>query len=155
MVNKKVVLICTIIAIIVASVIIANSIRNSKYVNYDQERPVARNTKNTVNVVNEIENTVEENNTQVENKNEIIPPKEETKKEIQGEEETKQEEKTENKEATALKLVQEEWGEDDSVYYTVDNHSKNIYNVSIRSKESTATVAEYEVNTETGEVNLK
>ena len=55
----------------------------------------------------------------------------------------------------ALELAKEECGEDDSVYYTIDNQAENIYNISVRSKETTATLIEYEVNVNTQEVSVK
>ena len=76
---------------------------------------------------------------------------------VQGLEETtsSNEEKRINKKEQALKLVEEEWGEDNTVYYTIDNEYGNIYSISVRSKSTTAVLQEFEVDSSKGTVNLK
>lgn len=161
MINKKVVIICSIIALIIVVSIIAISIKKFKEEEYGEETAKANNQnllENQNSIKNEIEdenlieeNVTEENQTNTENSviNEI------TQNQIQGEEETVTKQPEENNDEKALNLVKEEWGEDDTVYYTIDNQSNNIYNISVRSKTTTATLAEYEVNINQGTVVMK
>ena len=61
----------------------------------------------------------------------------------------------ENTDETALGLVKKEWGEDNTVYYTIDDQKDNIYTVSVRSKSTTEQLAEYEVNVKDKSVFIK
>ena len=54
-----------------------------------------------------------------------------------------------------MDLVKKEWGEDNSVYYTVDSNSGNIYNISVRSKATTEALIEYEVDVINKKVIMK
>lgn len=164
MVNKKVVIICTIIALIVVASIVAIKIRK-----LEETEPVEENiqvtVQNEVEEQNTIKNEVEEQETIEEPNNENETTVKETtaenkvvtQNEIQGEEETKEDEgvQEENTTEKALKLVKEEWGEDDTVYYTIDNQSNDIFNISVRSKETTVTLMEYEVDVKEGKVTMK
>lgn len=140
MVNKKIVIICTIIALIITEVIVTFEIRKFKKEDYAQEENYTykQNNENENQIINELQdkNIITDNvqtNTQSENNN--TQSNETPQSTYQGEEETKEE--TENGESKALKLAQEEWGEDDTVYYTVDNQSGNVYVISVRSKITT------------------
>lgn len=106
------------------------------------------------------ENIIEENSSNVENNviedsNNIIDNN--TNSQVQGLEEktSANDEKIINKKDEALRLVEEEWGEDSTVYYTIDNESGNIYSISVRSKATTAVLQEYEVDVTKGIVTLK
>ena len=164
MVNKKVVIICTIIALIVVASIVAIKIGK-----LEETEPVEENIQGTAQNVQEAQNTIKN---EVEEQETIEEPNKEnevtvnettaenkatTQNEIQGEEETKETEGIEEENTTekALKLVKEEWGEDDTVYYTIDNQSNNIFNISVRSKETTATLTEYEVDVKEEKVTMK
>lgn len=157
MVNKKIVAICTIIAVVVVVLVVAIQIKKFNEIDYTQE--VSIDNQNMLQEENIIENEVQEENVAT---LENAIKESETQANIQGEEETQvneedqeSEESTENYSEKALELAKEEWGEDDSVYYTIDNQADNIYNISVRSKETTATLIEYEVNVNTQEVSVK
>ena len=82
--------------------------------------------------------------------------KQENKETFSSEEEVKETEKSkENKQNTAINLTKEEWGEDDTVYYTIDREQNNVYDISVRSKSTTQTLAEYEVDIENKTVQIK
>lgn len=165
MVYKKTVIICSIIAFLIVAVIVAINIKKFKdeeYVaeentqgSYQNEIEDQNLTQNELPVENTIleEETIEENQTNTENTtvNEI------TQNEYQGEEEETgiAEEVEENKDEKALNLVKQDWGEDDTVYYTIDNQSNSIYYISVRSKSTTATLAEYEVDVNQGTAKMK
>lgn len=55
----------------------------------------------------------------------------------------------------ALQLVKDEWGEDESVYYTIDRHLGNKYDISVRSKSNTQSLMEYEVDIEKKTIEMK
>lgn len=157
MVNKKIVAICTIIAVVVVVLVVAIQIKKFNEIDYTQE--VSIDNQNMLQEENIIENEVQEENVAT---LENAIKESETQANIQGEEETQvneenqeSEESTENYSEKALELAKKEWGEDDSVYYTIDNQADNIYNISVRSKETTATLIEYEVNVNTQEVSVK
>lgn len=162
MVNKKIVISCSIIALVIVALIVGIQIKKFKETSYasevdqqniskDQdsvknENMTEQNKSNTENIINETQNQVigaEE--TKPDEKEQDIPEKQDNKND---------KDKNNNKEQ-ALKLVEKEWGEDDTVYYSVDNQSNNIYNISVRSKDTTETLAEYEVNVEEETVIIK
>ena len=165
MVYKKTVIICSIIAFLIVAVIVAINIKKFKdeeYIaeentqgSYQNEIEDQNLTQNELPVENTIleEETIEENQTNTENTtvNDI------TQNEYQGEEEETgiTEEAEENKDEKALNLVKQDWGEDDTVYYTIDNQSNSIYYISVRSKSTTATLAEYEVDVNQGTAKMK
>ena len=165
MVYKKTVIICSIIAFLIVVVIVSINIKKFKdeeYVaeentqgSYQNEIEDQNLTQNELPVENTIleEETIEENQANTENTavNEI------TQNEYQGEEEETgiTEEAEENKDEKALNLVKQDWGEDDTVYYTIDNQSNSIYYISVRSKSTTATLAEYEVDVNQGTAKMK
>ena len=115
------------------------------------EENIAQNiTQNIIeeDVINEEENDKENlNNNNENNKSQTTKGLEETT--------SVEEEKKINKKEEALKLVKEEWGEDDTVYYTIDNESGNIFSISVRSKSTTAVLQEYEIDVSKGTVTLK
>lgn len=159
MVNKKVVVICSMIAIIIVGLVVAFQIKRLKEIDYIPEETVVAK-QNTLEEQNFVKNEEKEENSVEENKTitENITKENVTQTQVQGEEETKTEEtegNTENNNDKALRLVKKEWGEDDTVYYTIDNQTNNTYNVSVRSKATTATLAEYEVNVKEETVIIK
>lgn len=154
MVNKKIVIISSIVALIIVGTIVGLKIQKFKTnenINYEQ-------TNSAQNIVNNTEsnNEIKENtNTQNEVSSNIIE-----QNQIKGEEEIKSnnsEEKTnntsnneieneENTDEIAINLVKKQWGKDDTVYYTIDNQKNDTYTISVRSKSTTEQLAEYDVN---------
>ncbi len=159
MVNKKIVIICTLIALIVILSIIGFKIKIWKE-NYEEldahaetnlENNMINSTVNETNETNEINET--ENET---SENSVTNETVDNQNTFQGVEEINGNESYNNSEEEAILLAKKEWGEtDETVYYTVDNVSENIYTISVRSKSSTAQLAEYEVNLATKEVTIK
>ena len=153
MVNKKAVLIATVIAIVVviiAVIIGVNALDDLDYsfetVETNEVQEENTTEENTIEEETDSseENVVEENTTEETNtteSNEVV-------------EETSIDDSTESDEDIAKNLAEEKWGEDDSVYYYVEEElSDGVYLVSVRSQETTETLEEYEVNVETEEVS--
>lgn len=158
MVNKKLVIIVTIIALIVVGGLVYIGINKLESPTYTFEN------------VEIVENNEMKNQNISEENNQVEPENIVGKEEAESEEEAKKAENTTSKqnqeqkelaeankknEEKALKLVKDEWGEDETVYYTVDNFAGGIYNISVRSKETTESLAEYKVNLVTNSVELK
>lgn len=98
------------------------------------------NTENTENIV--VADKEKEDN----NKNDLI----ETSPTIGEEEITKTEiEKKENDEEKAVNIVKKDWGEDNSVYFTIEETQNEKYTISVREKDTTRTISTYEVNIQT------
>lgn len=156
MVNKKVVIICSIIALIIVSVIVGIQIKKLNEIeNVGEVQDTAKqNTSVNQNLAtsNETENTGnEEQNITQENTSEQNQIKGEEEKEQEPTEEntantSNTEEMAENNNLSAIDLAKKQWGEDDSVYYTIDHQSNEIYTISVRSKSTTEQLAEYEVD---------
>ena len=152
MVNKKVVCISCIIAFLVMGVILY-----IKAVEFDKAFIIGEIVDNTVkeNIIkiDKVDNEKDENNTASENT---------TEENIVGQEELESQNEASNAEndATsddlyagltgkekAIAMAKKQWGENDStVYYFVDRTSGNIYNISVRSKATTESLAEYEID---------
>lgn len=155
MVNKKIVIICSIIALVIVCGIVGFEIKKLneiEYVTENQEEAKQNTSSNqTLTTSNEIQNDededTEQNSTQ-ENTSEH--------NQIKGEEEKKQEEvqddtqnivdNAKNENLSAIDLAKKQWGEDDTVYYTIDQQSNNVYTISVRSKSTTEQLTEYEVD---------
>lgn len=168
--NKKTATLVLIGCVLMITLIIYSRAQRGKT---PQENQVSTNVsqENTLNNEIQNQNTLEEDKVPeniVEDKKEEVEqdrPKQEEKvnkadvkqQEVQGEEETKDAdaENSKNSQEKALDLVKEEWGEDDTVYYTIDNESGSIFNISVRSKQTTETLAEYEVNVEKQSINMR
>ena len=153
MVNKKLVIIVTIIAIIVVS--------GSVYISLNREFQ-EEYTFSEENVENEVENNVQNNtylkeNDIVENKlgdnkveNDI---KNEVEKNVVSESQIKENKIEKDDENLAgkdkaISLVKKEWGENDNtVYYYVEEQiSDNVYIISVRDQETTQDLSSYKVN---------
>lgn len=161
MANKKIVLVISIIAIIAVLIIVAFKIKSLKVTYTFEEVSVEANefkkdeTKKEENSIqsNEIEdqNSIsnEENNLQGNKQS-----KDENKD--QNEEDTgENKESQESRESKAIDLAKKEWGEDDSVYYTIDRIVGDKYDICVRSKSTTESLAEYEVDIEKNTAVLK
>lgn len=100
-------------------------------------------------------NTTDENNTEADKE---ASKQEQSKQEDNSntEEEIKETVKSkQEKQDIAVNLTKQEWGEDDTVYYTIDREVDNIYDISVRSKSTTETLAEYEVDIVNKTVQIK
>lgn len=121
-----------------------------------------KNNKENVKVVstnNEIKstiknNTVKENNdaNEVEQNNIIVNNQTNNKEEIDNESMQKEEK---NKEE-AIRIVKENWGEDDTVYFSYDSiDSDGNYLVCVRDKETTNALYWYKIDLETGTFTIE
>ena len=154
MVNKKAVIICTIITILVVGAIVYTNVLkvNEMYATNEvsenttikKEENKTSNTDNNIiketeesNVIGQEEKDSQENEIKEDNN----LSEENTTKEDNNGEISKQEGK--NK---AIEMARKKWGEDDTVYYFIDRANGNIYNVSVRSKDTTESLAEYEID---------
>lgn len=167
MVNKKIVIICTIIALVLVGVIVGIKIKDFKEKKYVDENTETK--KNTTVVQNTVENEVQEENTietnettentakepEVKGEEELNNGSNENKNNTENQDTTTSSNNDENTDETALGLVKKEWGEDNTVYYTIDDQKDNIYTVSVRSKSTTEQLAEYEVNVKDKSVFIK
>ena len=162
MVNKKVVIISTIIFVLIIGAIIGIKIKkldNNENI-ISKEKPkvseVQNNTiennivNNTVNneikneIVNEVENTTKNNNTTISENTVKNTSTSETKtnNNLTGEEKAK-------------KLAKDKWGKsDDNVYYYVEEKlSENEYIVSVRDSDTTVSLMDYKLNIKTEEIS--
>ena len=169
MVNKKIVIICSIIALIIVGAIVGINIKKfNDAQNSMNEVKANQDVRNEINSENQISN---ENNAISEEENEVSENLT-NQEQIKGEEETKpesNENKTENTvsdntnneeeesgDEVAINLAKKEWGEDDNtVYYTIDTKSNDTYTISVRSKSTTEQLAEYDVNLKDKKVDVK
>ena len=167
MVNKKVVIIVSIIAIILVSTVVYISFKSldkeyieneNKSENYGSEQDVNSATSNDIqeNKLNQ-----ENNNNEDKNENKL----EEQENEIENTESETQENKNETSnndiqeekkdgDEKAIALVKKKWGEsDDTVYYNIEEQiSDNVYIVSVRDSETTEDLSEYRVDIKTNKV---
>ena len=109
--------------------------------------------------ISDLNNTSQDNVTVGTNVIQDKSNKEETKKVIteeKNEEDNNVTKKSQKeKQDEAINLVRNNWGEDDTVYYTIDNNSGDTYDISVRSKSTTETLAEYEVDIINKTVQIK
>ena len=155
MIDKKLVIIVTIIAIILISGIVCFCLNRNFQEQYTfiekNVDNVIENNKIEENILekNEFEENIVEN---IENENNIEEEIEENK--ISNnivdntENDKKVEEEEENNKQKAIDLVKEEWGkEDNTVYYYVEEQvSDNIYIISVRDQATTQDLSTYKVN---------
>ena len=149
MVNKKIVVICSIIAIIIVGTIVGINIKKCRK-NYFKD---IEKTNSLENDINNNTNTTIENETNKTSTENVV---DESSNIIRGEEEQNTTSSEGDKSEEAISLAKKEWGEtDETVYYTIDNVSGNIYTISVRSKSSTAQLAEYEVDISNKKVTIQ
>lgn len=150
MVNKKIVIIATILAIVIVGAIVGYGITSLQKAEYTFNDKVADNDNNTV--VDEGKYTI--NNTIDENVTDSNVVDENTTEQNIISTELNNSTASETSEDKAKTLAKKKWGEEDkSVYYYVEEQlSQNVYVVSVRSQETTADLIDYEVNIETEEV---
>ena len=145
MVNKKIVIISAIIAILVVAVAIGMEIKQYSGKNY------------TFSVVNSKESvSVKENNTKEDEVN-TVEENEVNEENVIVENKTENEEIDEKKltgEELAKSLAEKEWGKDDDVYFYLEEKvSDDVYIISVRSKDTTKGLMDYKVNIKTGEIS--
>ena len=109
--------------------------------------------ENTIEANETAENTAEK--TEVKGEEELNNGNSENKNSTKNQDTSTSSNDDENTDETALGLVKKEWGEDNTVYYTIDDQKDNIYTVSVRSKSTTEQLAEYEVNVKDKSVFIK
>ena len=160
MVNKKVVIISTIIFILIVGAIVGIKIKkldNTENI-ISEEKPKVSDVQN-----NNIENNIVNNTINNETKNEIVNKVENTTKNTTISENTVKntsvsETKTNDNltgEEKAKKLAKDKWGKnDDSVYYYVEEKlSENEYIVSVRDSDTTVSLMDYKINIKTEEIS--
>ena len=148
MVNKKIVIIATLIALITVGLIVAIGIKS-----------IGKG-ESSFNILSEANNETkksEENEIDLKNDEEINNMKENQVDENNIQENSISESDTKEKEGKdiAIDLAKKEYGEsDDSVYYYVEEKiSDDVYIISVRNRETTAGIIDYEINIKTEEVS--
>ena len=95
-----------------------------------------------------LDETESENQVEDEEKTETT----DEEQEYVGEEESNVEEPIQSKDEKVIDLVKKEWGQDDSVTFSIEKKNGSKYRVAVRDN-STTVLAWYEVDTETWEVS--
>ena len=137
---KKILYVVIIVVLIIAGIFVAKKITEKN----DTKQTVANTLENT-NKTNE-ENKLEGNNTVVEEleKNEV-----EENNVAEGKDENAPEEQ-------AKQIVKDNWGEDDTVYFSYDGRDENgKYIICVREKASTKALYWYYVDVETGTFDIQ
>ena len=138
--SKKTLYILVIIILIIAGIFVANKITED-----DKAKQVVANTLEQTNKTNK-ENFVEENIV-VENNN--VEPEENEVTNDASNTEFAPEEK-------AKQIVKENWGEDDTVYYSYDGKDANgRYVICVREKSTTKALYRYYVDIQTGAFEIE
>lgn len=138
--GKKILYVVIIVVLIIAGIFVAKQISEKN----DTKQTVANTLENT-NKTNE-ENELEENNTVVTEpeKNEV-----EENNVAEGKDENAPEER-------AKQIVEANWGEDDTVYFSYDGKDENgRYIICVREKASTKALYWYYVDVETGTFDIQ
>lgn len=163
MVNKKIVIIVTIIAIILVSGIVYISLNRESQEQYTfseetVENQVKNNVENDTNKDEKEENVVEENkiDDEIESENETENKVDDEIEENEVANTTSDEKEDDKKDETekltsedkAIDLVKKEWGENDNtVYYYVEEQvSDNVYIISVRDQATTQDLSIYRVD---------
>lgn len=135
---KKILYILIIIALIISGIYVAKQMSEEKEVTQTGANTIENTTKN--NEQNEVEenNTIEPETNEIENN--VV--EDETTTALNPEEEAKQ-------------IVKENWGEDDSVYFSYDGVKDGKHVVCVREKDTTKALYWYYVDLETGTFEIK
>ena len=178
MMYKKILIFLIACIIILGCVLITFSILSKETENVSNNVALAEVTSNTENVQHDIvqdntnqeqENVIEKSNTLQEDNAKINDIQQNNNlesqntvnnavknKKIKSEEDSSiNQESKKSKDQIATDLAKNEWGEDQSVYYTIDRSSGDKYYICVRSKETTETLAEYEVDIVKKTVEIK
>ena len=136
--GKKILYVIIIIALIVAGMQVAKQMSEEKEVTQ-----TGTNTIQNINKNNE-KNEVKENNIIVPEVNEIENNivEDETTNELNPEEQAKQ-------------IVKENWGEDDTVYFSYDGVEDGKHVICVREKDTTKALYRYYVDIETGSFEIE
>lgn len=136
--GKKILYILIIIALIISGIYVAKQM--------SEEKDVTQTGTNTLeSTTNNIEkNEIEENNTIEPEENEIENNvvEDETTTALNPEEQSKQ-------------IVKENWGQDDTVYFSYDGIKDGKHVVCVREKETTKALYRYYVDIETGSFEIE
>mgnify|MGYP004530627205 FL=1 len=138
--GKKILYVVVIVVLIVAGIFVAKQISEK-----DGTKQTGANTLENTNKINR-ENKLEESNTVVEE-----PEKNEVKENnvAEGKDDNAPEEQ-------AKQIVKENWGEDETVYFSYDGKDENgKYIICVREKETTKALYWYYVDVETGTFDIK
>ena len=152
MIDKKIVITVAIITILIVAIVIGIKVKSLNEKNYTFD--ILNSGENKVveeNIVNQVK-TDTENTTNTENEvNEI------SEENVVNNGKTTNQESQEKKltgEELAKSLAQKEWGEDKDVYFYLEEKvSDDVYIISVRSKDTTKGLIDYEVNIKTGKVS--
>lgn len=134
---KKILYVILIIAVVVAGVCVAKKISEGE-----------KTIKTDANAVNNTvkQNEVEENNTVTEPENNIIENNETVDKEVS----------KLSPEDQAKQLAKDNWGEDDTVYFSFEEvNSEGRYVISVRDKATTRALEWLYIDVETGTIDMK
>lgn len=171
MVDKKIVIIATIIAIIFFGVIFGLKVKNINNYEYHEPEEINTNKNTAANIVsenkisteqkekenvvetNEVnDNTIDENkvteNSVTENTSSENANSDKTTNSSSSDSSSKKEEKK-NPEEIAISLAKEKWGKkNNNVYFDVEdkNESKGIYTIVVRDNSTTVEMVTYKVN---------
>ena len=138
--GKKILYVVVIVVLIVAGIFVAKQISEK-----DGIKQTGANTLENTNKINR-ENKLEESNTVVEE-----PEKNEVKENnvAEGKDDNAPEEQ-------AKQIVKENWGEDETVYFSYDGKDENgKYIICVREKETTKALYWYYVDVETGTFDIR
>ena len=139
---KKIIYIVLIIILIIAGIFVATKITDQ-----DKTKPVIANTIKNKNEI-KVENDVAENNTIEVEQNKIVNDVVDN--------EIKNENTETNPEEQAKQIVKDNWGEDDTVYYSYDGKdAKGRYVICVREKSTTKALYRYYVDVETGTFEIE
>lgn len=155
MVNRRVVIICCIIALIIMGTILyikALELDRSFIIEEVEDNTTDLNDNNVVNIEINENNTI---NNDIPESNVIGKEELESQNEVSNIGNTSSSEELNDSYAgltgkeKAIAMAKKQWGENDkSVYYFIDRTNGNIYNISVRSKSTTESLAEYEIDIE-------
>lgn len=155
--NRMIVLIFIIILILITAFLIfklfdikknKNNIEptsvNNVIENKIENNVIEENNDNNVEDNNTINTTIDTNN---ENNNQVVDKDEVDKETIK---------KEEDKKEKAVNIVKDNWGEDETVYFSFDSiNSEGKYLVCVRDKSTTQALYWYTVNVETGTFEIE
>lgn len=150
--NKKIIIIVVIIVVFIGiftAVKISKDEGNAQTV-YSNKTEEVKNTENEI--ANEVNN---ETNNNIENEavNNVI---DEEKNENEETDTNKETQNAESNEAKAKRIAKNDWGEDDTIYYSYDGTDSNgDYIICVRDKSTTKALCWYHVNVEAETFEVK
>lgn len=137
---KKILYVILIIAVVVAGVCVAKKISEGE-----------KTIKTDANVVNNTNNVVSKNEMQEDNK--VDEPKNEV---VENNETNNKEESNLSPEEKAKQLAKDNWGTDDTVYFSFEEvNEEGRYVISVRDKATTKALEWFYIDIETGTIDMK